>query len=66
VAEDKIYVTIDKNPRGPGVLAVISQGQPQLGDQEVTILTFEVLPNRKAAKQWFRRMKVERPWEIRN
>lgn len=65
MAENKIYLTWDKNPKGAGLLAIISQGQPQLGDKNCTVLTLEVVPNAKAAKKWFRRMAQERPWETR-
>ena len=66
MAEREIYLTTDRNPKGSGLLAIISQGQPQLGDMNCTVLTLEVVQNRKAAKKWFRRMMVERPWEERH
>lgn len=66
MAEDTIYLTVGDNPKGIGLLAIISRGQPQLGDDHCTLLTLEVVKNMKAAKAWYRRMKIERPWEARN
>lgn len=69
MAEDHIYLTVDRQKRQPqndGYIAVISQGSPQRGDEHCTVLTVEVVKNMKAAKAWYRRMKIERPWEPRN
>lgn len=66
MAEDQIYLTVDTNPNGPGLVAVMTQGQPQLGDEHCVVLSLELVKNMKEAKIWFRRMKVERPWELRN
>lgn len=65
MAEDTIYLTVDKDPKGCGLLAIMSQGHPMF-DAHCTVLTLEVVPNMKAAKQWYKRMNVERPWETRN
>jgi hypothetical protein len=65
MAEDHIYLTVDKNPKGKGLLAVMTQGHIQYGDAECIVLTLEVVPNMKAAKKWFKQMKIERPWETR-
>lgn len=69
MAEDKIYLTVAREKRKPqndGYIATISQGQPQLGDENVTVLSVEVVKNMKAAKAWFKRMKIEQPWIKRN
>lgn len=69
MAQDRIYLTVDREKRKPqndGYIAVISQGQPQFGDEEVTILTVEVVKNMKEAKAWYKRMKLERPWVRRS
>lgn len=66
MAMDEIYLTVDKNPSGPGCLAVISRGQPQLGDEDVVILDCGVFPSKWAARKWYRRVAAERPWETRN
>lgn len=55
-----------RQPQNDGYIAVISDGSPQLGSETVTVLTVEVVKNMKQAKEWFRRMKIERPWEPRN
>lgn len=66
MAEDTIYLTIDDDPKGRGLVAIMTQGHPQLGDNHITVLTLEVgFKTVKAARKWFKRMKVERPWETR-
>jgi len=60
--KDKLYLTTGKNPKGDGLLAVISYGQPQRGDKEVTALTLEIVDNQAEAEIWFRQMKIEKPW----
>lgn len=65
MSEDRIYLTVGDDPKGRGLIAVMSQGQPQLGDAHCTVLTIEIVKNMKQAKAWFRRMKDERPWETR-
>jgi len=66
MAEDKIYLTVGKNPKGGGLLAIISQGQPQEGAATCTVLDLEIVPNMKAAKRWYKQAMIERPWEPRN
>ena len=66
MTENELYLTAGKNPKGKGLLAIITQGHIQLNDKTCTILTLEVVPNMKAAKVWFKKMKIERPWEPRN
>jgi hypothetical protein len=68
MAEDRIYLTVDRKKRQPqndGYIAVISQGSPQVGDGNVVVLTVEVVKNRKEAKAWYRQQLIERPWEQR-
>jgi hypothetical protein len=65
MAENQFYLSMGPDPKGRGVLAVISLGSPQRGDKDVTVCTLEIVKNRKEAKQWFRRMMIERPWEAR-
>lgn len=64
--EDTWYLTIDKNPNGKGLLAVMTQGHPQFGDTNCKVLTLEIVKNEKEAKEWFQRMKVEQPWVTRS
>ena len=69
MAQDRIYLTVGREKRKPqndGYIAVISQGQPQLGDEEVTVLSVEIVKNMKAAKAWYKRMCIERPWVRRS
>lgn len=66
---ERLVLTVGREKRQPqndGYIAVISDGSPQLGSEAVTVLTVEVVKNMKQAKEWFRRMKIERPWEPRN
>ena len=66
MAEDKIYLTVDKNPKGKGLLAIMTQGHIQFNDDKCIVLSLEVVSNMKAAKAWFKKMKIEKPWESRN
>jgi hypothetical protein len=56
-----------RQPQNDGYIAVISRGgHPQLAPTETCeVLTLKIVPNMKAARAWFRRMKIERPWETR-
>lgn len=66
MAEDRYYLTTGKNPNGKGLLAIISLGSTQLGDENVTVCDLEVVKNMKEAKAWFKRAMAERLWEPRN
>ena len=69
MSENKLYLTVDKQKRQPqndGYVAVISEGSPQMGDKNITVLTVEVVKNMKEAKAWFKRMQIEQPWMERN
>lgn len=57
------YLTCGNDPKGRGILAIISLGSPQRGDEEVTVCDVEVFPSKKAAKKWYRRQMKARPWE---
>jgi hypothetical protein len=64
--EGRIYLTLSpEKRRDGGYLAVLSEGQPQFGNEEITILSAEVVKNKKAAKIWGRKMLAERPWETK-
>ena len=68
MVHDGIYLTVGPNPRTPGLpklLAVITRGQPQIGDMSVLVLSVEAVNSMKEAKTWYRRMMHERPWEQR-
>lgn len=65
MAQNRMYLTVDRErcqPENDGYIAVISMGQPQLGDEECTVLDVEVVKNMKEAKAWYKRMKIEQPW----
>jgi hypothetical protein len=49
------------------MLAVISDGSPQFGNDPVTVLTVEkfATDDGAAARAWFERMKIEQPWNER-
>jgi hypothetical protein len=57
------YLTCGDNPKGRGILAIISLGSPQRGDAEVTVCDLEICKNMKAAKKWYRRQMKTKPWE---
>lgn len=65
MSERDVYLTVGDDPKGRGLLAIVSRGHPQQGDAQCTVLSVEVVKNMKAAKAWFRRVKIEQPWEIR-
>ena len=69
MAENRIYLTMDREKRQPendGYIAVISMGQPQFGDTDIVVLYVNVVKNMKEARAWFKRMKVEQPWVRRS
>jgi len=65
MAEDTMYLTVNENPDGPGLIAVITMGQPQLGDKCVVVLDVTIVPDIAAADAWYEREKIEKPWETR-
>jgi hypothetical protein len=66
MGERKLYLTYDWKENRTAYLAVISEGHPRMGDDHVTVCTVELLPSPRACRQWFRRMRKERPWEARH
>jgi hypothetical protein len=59
-----LVLTTGADPRGRGILAIITQGgHPQLDRERVCeVLTLEIFKTRKEARRWFEQMRVERPW----
>lgn len=57
------YLTCDNDPKGRGILAIISLGSPQFGDTEVAVCDIEICKNMKAAKKWYWRQMKTKPWE---
>lgn len=67
MAVGTLYLTVGREKRQPendGYIAVVTDGVYNI-DETVTVCTVEVVRSMKEAKAWFRRMKVERPWETR-
>ena len=60
------FLTIGPDPKGRGLLAIISDGTPQMGHDPVTVLSLTVVENEAAARTWFEEVKETRPWESRN
>jgi hypothetical protein len=46
--------------------AVISQGHPQMGDNECTVLSVALVKTKRAGIRWYNRMLIEQPWKARN
>lgn len=57
------YLTTGDDPKGRGIIAIISLGSPQRGDKEVTVCDVEVCKNVKQAKKWYRRQMQTKPWQ---
>jgi len=62
-----IYLTIGPDPKNRNrLMAVVTDGNAQAGDDPVTVLTLENnFPDRAAAKAWFDYVKLTRPWVTR-
>lgn len=65
MAEHKYYLTVGKEPKGR-LLAIITQGHGQFGDQTIICCTLKIVKNVKEAKKWYKKMIIEKPWETRN
>jgi hypothetical protein len=61
---NRLCLTTGRDEQGR-LIAICSDGSPQLGDTHVTILSLEVVQTVSEAQEWFGRMVVERPWETR-
>lgn len=66
MAEDTIYLTVGDDHKGNGMIAIITQGHPQLGDQKVTILSLTRVSSNEEAEAWYQKEMTEKPWETRN
>lgn len=49
------------DPRGDGMMAIISDGHPQM-DADVTILDVKRVKSREEAEIWFKRQTILEPW----
>ena len=47
------------------MLAICSDGSPQLGDAKTTVLSLETVESQEEAEAWFLDVKKNRPWETR-
>jgi hypothetical protein len=65
MTQERLYMTHAWNDEQQAYLAVITEGHPRMGDELATVLTLELLPTARACRQWFKRMRRERPWETR-
>lgn len=62
---EKLYMTFGES-KGKKI-AIITDGHFRKGDEETIVLTLtDECKNMKHAKAWFKKMKLERPWETRN
>ncbi len=67
MAEYQFYLSIGPHPRIAGkFVAVISRGQPQVGDDSAYVLDVEVCSSVEEAQTWGLRILAEQPWEPRN
>jgi hypothetical protein len=65
--QNRVYLTFGKKLRPDGTMeAVISQGHPQMGDAECTILSTALVKTKRAGIRWYNRMLIEQPWKVRN
>lgn len=55
-----------RQPENDGYIAIISMGSPQLGDEDIEVLDVAIVPSMKAAKRWYKQMKLEQPWVSRD
>lgn len=59
-----LFLTVDTLDDGR-MVAIASDGTPQLGHNPVTVLTLESVKSRREAIKWFDEIRVTRPWERR-
>lgn len=57
------YLTTGLDPKGRGLLAVISKGHVQRGE-ETTVLDVEIVKNVKEARRWYKRQMKTKPWLV--
>lgn len=61
----RLYLTYLWNDEKDAYIAVVTEGHGSAGDEQVTCCTVSLQPTERACRQWFRRMRKERPWETR-
>lgn len=57
------YLATMPNPKGPGFMAVISDGSPQMGHDPVEIMDMDRFDTLEDARAWFEARCVEMPYE---
>lgn len=65
MADHLHYLSVGPDSKGRGLLAVISQGSLQKGDQDVLICDVKIVADMDEARAWYHQMMIERPWEQR-
>lgn len=53
-----------KRPAKP-LLAVVTDGSPQLGHKDVEVLTLETFDTCEQAREWYKEVIVTQPWMTR-
>ena len=66
MSESELYLTVDNDPKGDGLIAIISKGHPRLGDEEVVICDVNRVYSKAEADEWFKQQCITRPWEARS
>lgn len=59
-----IVCTINRNIEDGKMIAVISDGASILGHTDITTLKLREVADERQARDWFKRMRKERPWEL--
>lgn len=65
MSDHTLYLTTKWFQERGEFVAVLSFGQPQLGDENPVIVDVNAFKTKRECRAWFRRMKKERPWETR-
>lgn len=66
MAENQYYMSVAWLDDKQKYLAVISEGHPKKGDENIKVCTLELFDNKKDAKPWFAKQLEEKPWLPRN
>jgi hypothetical protein len=61
----RFYLTVEPDPESGTLIAIISQGHPQRGDEEVTVCDVRRVQPYSGAEAWFKKQCITRPWEKR-
>jgi hypothetical protein len=62
----RLYLTALWDQEKGAYVAVVTEGHASAGDTTVTCCTVSLQPTERACRQWFKRMRKERPWEARH